>query len=83
MADLSKSDTTSGSIPSQVAAPVELVLDTRQCCEVALYMYQEWERAMQPPLYVYRTFPDWLEQVITAAKKSPDTTKESEENATV
>lgn len=39
---------------------VEYTLDTKQCAGVALHMYKEWEKAMQPPLLIYRSFPDWL-----------------------
>lgn len=41
----------------------EIELDTDQCAEVALYMYEEWKKAMQPPLFIYKTFPEWLKQL--------------------
>jgi hypothetical protein len=40
---------------------MEYELSTEQCAEVALYMYQEWQKSMQPPLYIYKTFPEWLQ----------------------
>ena len=38
----------------------ELVLDTEQCAKIALYMYEQWQEAMKPPLYEYHDFPTWL-----------------------
>lgn len=42
--------------------PIELEyeLNTAQCVKVSLYMYREWQKAMEPPLFIYRSFPDWL-----------------------
>ena len=42
---------------------IEYELNTAQCVKVALYMYQEWEKAMQPPLFCYYSFPDWLKRL--------------------
>ncbi len=39
---------------------VEYELDTQQCVKVAQYMYAEWQKAMEPPLLIYKSFPDWL-----------------------
>ena len=47
----------------------EIVLDTRQCAEIALAMYGEWQKAMQPPLYSYKQFPDWLSDLTQSPKK--------------
>ena len=41
----------------------ELVLDTEQCVEVSLYMYEQWQEAMKPPLYTYYDFPTWLHRL--------------------
>ena len=38
-------------------------LNTQQCAEVALYMYAEWEKAMQPPLPIWKSYPEWLRQL--------------------
>lgn len=40
---------------------VEYTLDTKQCAQVALAMYKEWEKAMEPPLYIFIQFQDWLQ----------------------
>lgn len=47
----------------------EVTLDTQQCAEVALMMYREWEKAMQPPLLIYKSFPDWLAQLKTTSQE--------------
>lgn len=44
---------------------IELNLDYQQCAEVALYMYQEWQQAMQPPIFIYKNFDQWLEELKT------------------
>jgi len=46
--------------PSSDTNELEYELNTQQCTEVALYMYKEWEKAMQPPLLIWKSFPDWL-----------------------
>ena len=40
---------------------IEYELNTVQCVTVAKYMYEEWEKAMTPPLLIWKSFPDWLE----------------------
>lgn len=40
-------------------------LNTEQCAKVALYMYEQWQEAMKPPLFIYKQFPDWLNQLTT------------------
>lgn len=52
----------------------EMVLDTKGCAEVALYMYREWQKAMEPPLFIYKQFPDWLEGLL--ATPQPNATNE-------
>ena len=42
---------------------VEYELDAKECAKVALYMYARWQEAMQPPLLIYKNFPDWLAQI--------------------
>lgn len=42
---------------------IEYTLDAQQCAQVSLYMYEQWQKAMEPPLLVYKTFPEWLLQV--------------------
>ena len=41
----------------------EVELNTEQCAKVALYMYEQWQEAMKPPLYAYYDFPTWLNQL--------------------
>ncbi|QOH56224.1 hypothetical protein [Rhodococcus rhodochrous] len=41
-------------------------LGSRQCAEVAKYMYEQWQEAMKPPLYIYQDFPTWLDNLIDA-----------------
>lgn len=48
---------------------VEYELNTEQCVKVAQYMYREWEKAMQPPLLIYKSFPDWLELLSNTSNK--------------
>lgn len=43
---------------------VEVTIGTKQCVEVSLYMYKQWEEAMKPPLYAYYDFPTWLKKVM-------------------
>ena len=54
---------------TKVDETVEYELNTAQCVKVALYMYQEWEKAMQPPLLIWRSFPDWLKQLENRGKQ--------------
>jgi len=41
----------------------EVTIGTKQCVEVSLYMYEQWQEAMKPPLYAYYDFPTWLKKV--------------------
>lgn len=43
---------------------LEVELDSKQCAEVALYMYQQWQEAMKPPVYAVYDFPTWLNKCI-------------------
>lgn len=45
----------------------ELTLGTKQCAEVALHMYQEWQKAMQPPLLIFVSFDEWLKKLLKEA----------------
>jgi hypothetical protein len=47
----------------QPTETVEYELNTQQCVKVALYMYGQWQEAMKPPLFIYKSFPDWLAQL--------------------
>jgi len=47
---------------------VEATISSKQCAEISLYMYREWERAMQPPVFAMKSFPDWLDLIIKSAK---------------
>jgi len=38
----------------------EVILDGKQCAEIAMYMYRNWQEAMKPPLFAFIQFPDWL-----------------------
>lgn len=42
----------------------ETELNPKQCAEVALYMYTEWQKAMQPPIFTYKQFDTWLHEII-------------------
>lgn len=42
---------------------LEVELNTEQCAKVALYMYEQWQEAMKPPLYAYYDFPTWLNRL--------------------
>ncbi len=57
---------------------MEYELNSEQCAEVALYMYKCWQEAMQPPLLIYKSFPDWLETLI-AQNQSNKVDKEKHE----
>jgi hypothetical protein len=57
---------------------LELTLGTEQCAEIALYMYREWQKAMQPPLYVYVNFDEWLQKLI-ASHPTSTTNQETKE----
>ena len=57
---------------------MEYELNSEQCAEVALYMYKCWQEAMQPPLLIYKSFPDWLETII-AQNQSNKVDKEKHE----
>lgn len=50
---------------------LEYTLDSRQCIEVAQYMYERWQEAMKPPIIAYYDFSTWL------AKEKERYTKES------
>ena len=39
---------------------LEATLDTKQCADIALYMYHNWQEEMKPPIYKYIKFEDWL-----------------------
>jgi hypothetical protein len=42
--------------------PLEINLGANQCAEVALYMFQEYEKEMQKPQFSIPSFKDWLQQ---------------------
>lgn len=42
---------------------MEYELNTEQCVKVAKYMYEQWTEAMKPPLFIYKSFPDWLNEL--------------------
>jgi len=41
-----------------------MTLDTKMCAETALYMYEEYRKAMQPPLYRFLQFDEWLKDIL-------------------
>ena len=45
-----------------------LTLDTYNCAKVALYMYEEYKKAMQPPVYRVLSFEEWLEKIMENTK---------------
>lgn len=38
----------------------EFILDEQQCLEIAEFVYQKYEEAMKPPIYIFLTFPEWI-----------------------
>lgn len=40
----------------------KLVLDEETCIEIAMKVYEVYTEEMKPPLYIFQTFPDWLER---------------------
>ena len=52
----------------QESKELTMELDTEQCVEVALYMYQQWQEAMEPPLLIYKDFPTWLKDLLVELK---------------
>lgn len=54
---------TSRDMRSEPNTELTYELNTQQCAEVALYMYAEWEKAMQPPLPIWKSYPEWLRQL--------------------
>ena len=36
------------------------ILDTKACLQIAQSVYNEYLKAMEPPLYIFMTFPEWL-----------------------
>jgi hypothetical protein len=51
--------------PSDDEGLREVELSTKQCAEIALYMYEQWQEAMKPPLFIYKDYPTWLKQLAT------------------
>lgn len=51
---------------------LEYTLDTKQCAQVASFMYTQWQEAMKPPLYVYKDFPTWLNDIISKESDNAD-----------
>lgn len=49
--------------PTDKAGEQEYQLNTEQCAKIALYMYEKWQEAMEPPLLIFKSFPDWLKQL--------------------
>ena len=52
--------------------PTTYTLVTEECASVALYMYEQWQEAMKPPLFVYRSFPEWLAHLAPTKKEAQD-----------
>lgn len=48
----------------------EAELDSQQCAEVALYMYRQWQEAMKPPLFIYKDFPTWLNDILDTSNNT-------------
>lgn len=47
---------------------VEYELDSKQCADIAYYMYQQYQEEMKPPVFAYYTFPAWLDRIRTLKK---------------
>lgn len=39
-------------------------LDSKNCAKVALYMYKEYKKAMEPPVYRILSFEEWLNNIL-------------------
>jgi len=39
-----------------------ITISTEACIKIAMMMWNEYVKAMEPPLYVFLSFPDWLIQ---------------------
>jgi len=37
-----------------------VILETKACLQIAQSVYNEYLKAMEPPLYIFMTFPEWL-----------------------
>lgn len=42
----------------------EIELSSKECCEVALYMWEQYKKAMRPPLLTFVEFEDWLNMIL-------------------
>jgi hypothetical protein len=65
-------DTTSASTP-QPEDTRKYTLDTKQCASIAMYMYEQWQEAMKPPLFAYYDFPTWLQSLTKEEDKAHNT----------
>ena len=37
-----------------------VILETKACLQIAQSVYNEYLKAMEPPLYIFMTFPEWI-----------------------
>ncbi len=44
---------------------VEVNLNSKQCAEVALFMYKKYIEEMRKPRFAIPTFPNWLDELLT------------------
>ena len=53
----------------------EVIIETKACLQIAQSVYNEYLKAMEPPLYIFMTFPEWLtkglEQLDNQEDKQP------------
>lgn len=48
--------------------PLEINLNTKQCADVAMYMYKEYLKEMKKPQVSIPTFYNWLNVIISNKK---------------
>jgi len=43
---------------------MEYELDAKSCALVAQYMWEEYKKSQQPPLFTTMTFDEWLQRIL-------------------
>ena len=38
----------------------EVIIETKACLQIAQTVYNEYLKAMRPPLYIFMSFPEWI-----------------------
>ena len=37
-----------------------VIIETKACLQIAQSVYNEYLKAMEPPLYIFMSFPEWI-----------------------